>query len=111
MKVKYNYNITWGIVLVILLGFFKWSYAEKFMVTNTEDLGEGSLRWAITESNIHAGPDTILFNISDQDTNFNGTVWIIRPRTIYPALYDGWTYIDGDLRRSIRAIKILRDQI
>ncbi|NCS50618.1 MAG: hypothetical protein GPJ29_23070 [Microcystis aeruginosa BK11-02] len=36
-----------------------------YTVTNTDDDGEGSLRWAITESNNNPGTDTILFNIED----------------------------------------------
>jgi len=70
-------------------------YADTFIVTNTNDQGEGSLRWAIAESNVHAGPDTIQFNISEQDSNYNGTLWIIRPHTIYEPLYEGHTIIDG----------------
>ncbi|MCZ8191304.1 MAG: right-handed parallel beta-helix repeat-containing protein, partial [Microcystis sp. LE19-338.1B] len=36
-----------------------------YTVTNTNDDGEGSLRWAITQSNDNPGTDTILFNIED----------------------------------------------
>ncbi|TRU69655.1 MAG: hypothetical protein EWV55_20760, partial [Microcystis viridis Mv_BB_P_19951000_S69] len=36
-----------------------------YTVTNTDDDGEGSLRWAITQSNNNPGTDTILFNIGE----------------------------------------------
>ncbi|MCA2848116.1 MAG: right-handed parallel beta-helix repeat-containing protein, partial [Pseudanabaena sp. M114S2SP2A07QC] len=36
-----------------------------YTVTNTNDDGEGSLRWAITESNNNPGTDTIVFNIGE----------------------------------------------
>ncbi|TRU81763.1 MAG: hypothetical protein EWV54_23300, partial [Microcystis novacekii Mn_MB_F_20050700_S1D] len=36
-----------------------------YTVTNTNDDGEGSLRWAITQSNDNPGTDTILFNIGE----------------------------------------------
>jgi subtilase family serine protease len=34
-----------------------------YTVTNTDDSGEGSLRWAIEQANTNVGTDTILFNI------------------------------------------------
>ncbi len=50
----------------------------SYTVTNLDDDGDGSLRWAITEANNHAGQDTILFDIS-------GT---IQPLSQLPALTD-----------------------
>ncbi|MFC1502662.1 NosD domain-containing protein, partial [bacterium] len=65
------------------------------IVVNTNDSGEGSLRWAITEANNSAGQDTIVFNIPTSDTGYDGTVWWIRPETELPNLSGGGTYIDG----------------
>src|SRR5208282_5617254 len=39
------------------------AHGGTFIVTNTLDSGLGSLRWAITNANANAGPDTINFQI------------------------------------------------
>lgn len=52
-----------------------------FAVTNTNDSGAGSLRWALTQSNNTPGVDTIAFNI----TTSNKT---IRPTSPLPLVYD-----------------------
>lgn len=41
-----------------------------FIVTNTNDSGSGSLRWAIGQSNSNSGKDTIVFNIPTSDPNY-----------------------------------------
>src|SRR5262245_31626648 len=81
-----------------------------FAVTNTNDSGTGSLRWAIEQANSTPGPDTILFAIredggnafEDVDSHLRGgdaapDVFVIRPRTALPQLLDktGPTRIDG----------------
>jgi len=38
--------------------------ADTFVVTNSADSGEGTLRWAWNASNTNPGPDTIAFNLS-----------------------------------------------
>jgi hypothetical protein len=73
------------------------SHSADIVVTNTNDSGEGSLRWAIDRANSHAGPDTILFNIPDTDPGYHPVtgVWTIQPLTIFPSLSTGGTVIDG----------------
>jgi len=51
-----------------------------YTVTNTDDDGEGSLRWAITESNNNPGTDTILFNIGE------GGYYTITPLSTLPEI-------------------------
>jgi parallel beta-helix repeat protein len=51
--------------------------ALEFVVTNTTDSGEGSLRWAIDQSNNSTETATILFNIPGSGPH------IIRPQTQY----------------------------
>ena len=58
-----------------------------FTVTNTNDAGAGSLRDALTQSNNHAGVDTIAFNIS-------ASTKVIRPASPLPEVWDPAT-IDG----------------
>ncbi|HPG41938.1 MAG TPA: NosD domain-containing protein [bacterium] len=60
------------------------------LVTTTADSGAGSLRHAIEQANIKAGPDTIRFNIPDSDPNFNiiDGVWHIRPASPLPSITD-----------------------
>ncbi len=55
------------------------------IVTNTDESGDGSLRWAITEANNNPGPDTITFDIS-------GTVTLL---SNLPAFTDDSTVILG----------------
>ena len=71
--------------------------AEIWVVTNTNDSGPGSLRWAIEQANANAGPDSIVFNIPTTDPGYDsGTgVWTIQPDSALPALTDDNTIIDG----------------
>ncbi|WP_435011940.1 hypothetical protein P12x_006174 (plasmid) [Tundrisphaera lichenicola] len=82
----------------------------SFTVTNTNDGGEGSLRWAIERSNATIGRNIVRFNIrndgrnvtEDVDSHLVGgdpeaDVFVIRPLTALPALSDttGGTWILG----------------
>jgi hypothetical protein len=62
--------------------------AATFTVTTTNDSGDGSLRWAITNANANAGADIILFNIPG--TN----VQTIVPASALPPVTDS-VVIDG----------------
>ena len=70
---------------------------QGLVVTNTNDTGAGSLRQALADANSNAGPDTILFNIPQNDPGFssdNGT-WTIQPLSPLPAISDSELVIDG----------------
>jgi parallel beta-helix repeat protein len=71
-------------------------FTAEGLVTTTADSGTGSLRWAMTLANTNAGPDTIRFDIPDNDLNFDGTVWTIRPQSPLPLVSDSSTVIDGN---------------
>ncbi|NCS18204.1 MAG: hypothetical protein GPJ02_23090, partial [Microcystis aeruginosa G13-12] len=58
-----------------------------YTVTNINDDGEGSLRWAITESNNNPGTDTILFNI--EDGYYTITPLSALPEITSPVFIDG----------------------
>ena len=61
-----------------------------YTVTNTNDDGEGSLRWAITESNNNPGTDTIVFNIGEGGYYTNTiTPLSALPEITSPVLIDG----------------------
>lgn len=62
-----------------------WAYAATFTVTNLNDSGGGSLRWAIEQANTNTGPDTIDFDVS-------GT---IAPKTALPRILDDRTTVDA----------------
>ena len=82
---------------------------STFSVVNTDDVGVGSLRWAIEEANANAGPDAIAFNIPMTDANFvdvdsalpggdpEPDTFVITPLSALPDLSDtfGGTTIDG----------------
>ena len=81
--------VFFGLLMIRLL------QAEVFTVVNTNDDGEGSLRWAIEQANQSEGTNSVQFNIPDDDAGFDGSVWIIRPQTNLPTLYGGSMWIDG----------------
>jgi hypothetical protein len=61
---------------------------QNFAVTNTNDSGVGSLRWAIENANSTAGSDTVTFNIP------GAGVQTIRPLSPLPEITDA-IIIDG----------------
>jgi titin len=72
--------------------------ADTYEVTNTNDSGQGSLRWAIIEANNHPGADTIEFAIpasTDSGCDAGSGVCTIQPATALPLLSDDITTIDG----------------
>ncbi len=62
---------------------------DEILVTNTNDSGIGSFRYAITCANSNAGPDTIRFNIMGNSPH------TIFPVTQMPTIQDDYTIIDG----------------
>ncbi len=77
-----------GVLLALIVGSPGW--ADNFTVTNTDNGGKGSLRWAINRANNHLGRDRILFA-----SHLAGTT--IRPTTALPPLVDDRTLINGDI--------------
>jgi hypothetical protein len=61
------------------------AYSDTFTVSNLDDSGIGSLRWAIEQANAATGPDLIDFNVSG----------IIFPLTALPHITDDGTVIDA----------------
>ncbi len=70
-------------------------YANTFTVTNTAPSGDGSLLWAVTQTQNHLGADTVAFDIPQTDAGFTGSYWRISLISPLPALLDGGTVIDG----------------
>jgi len=65
-----GFKSIFSIVLAVLFLSSIQSSADTFVVTNLNDPGAGSLRQAITNSNLNPGPDTIEFNEGLQGTIF-----------------------------------------
>jgi len=78
--------LTFGLISIVSLFLMSaWSYADTFTVTNLNDSGDGSLRWAIGKANGYSGPDTIDFTVS-------GTISLL---SALPAITDDGTVIDA----------------
>ncbi len=76
-----------GITLIFYAGYL---YGLTFTVTNKNDLGDGSLRDAMTKANSSAGRDTINFNIPGPGPH------TIFPNSKLPILFDmSGALIDG----------------
>jgi parallel beta-helix repeat protein len=93
--ITHSIQKTWRLGVVLAAGLFSIVEADTYTVHSTADSGEGSLQWAVTQANNHAGPDTILFAIPESDPGFDGTVWRIRSTSGLPVLGDGGTAILG----------------
>ncbi|HRQ63321.1 MAG TPA: Calx-beta domain-containing protein [Xanthomonadaceae bacterium] len=76
------------VALVLAILALQPAMAATFTVTNTNDSGTGSLRWAIGQANAAAGADLIHFNISGSG------VRLIQPMSPLPAI-TGAVVIDG----------------
>lgn len=68
----------------------------KYIVSNTNDSGPGSLRQALQDADSHAGPDSVLFNIPASDPNYDALsgVWTIKPSSVFQ-LTNNATVLDG----------------
>ncbi len=69
--------------------------AGVFTVTTTNSLGDGSLMWAVEQTQTHTGADTILFALQPNDPRYDGRIWTIFVPFALPALTDDATFIDG----------------
>lgn len=93
--------VTCGVVIFMLLlglvGDVRPARAFVWTVTNTNDIGAGSLRWAIDQANFFTVPDTIAFNIPTSDAHYSGSTgrWTIHLSAPLPDLNDDETTIDG----------------
>ncbi|HEC77592.1 MAG TPA: T9SS type A sorting domain-containing protein [candidate division WOR-3 bacterium] len=83
-------------IISFIGGFFLWSVihgsaaAATYTVTNTNDTGNGSLRWAMIQANTNPGADIINFNLP------GAGVQTIYPLSQLPVLTDtAGVFIDG----------------
>lgn len=83
-----------GLFIFAVLGASP-SHSETYPVISTDSTGEGSLLWAVTQTQSHPGADTVAFNIPNSDAGFTGVYWRISLSTVLPTLTDGETLIDG----------------
>ncbi|MBN2009888.1 right-handed parallel beta-helix repeat-containing protein [candidate division KSB1 bacterium] len=70
---------------------------EGMVVTNTNNSGEGSLRWVIEQANMTPESNEITFAIPISDPGYEADIgiWRIKPATELPALEDMGMSIDG----------------
>lgn len=90
--------------LVLCLGLFSTIvFSAEFVVTHGDDSGEGSLRWAIKEANLHSGADTVRFAIPQSDPSFDSTdnFWTIVLYSTLTSVTDDSLFIDGYSQRDM----------
>jgi len=86
-------SISLIIFLTIFIVFTTTNFAtawNKFIVTNTNDAGPGSLRQAILDANARTGTDTIAFDISGAGPHTIRPTSAL-PQIIDPVVIDGYT--------------------
>ncbi len=88
------------ILLTLISLVFCFTYATNYVVTNTNDTGNGSLRTAITNclNNAGSAPHTIQFQIPTTDQGYNSStgVWTITYTDEgLPPITTGYITIDG----------------
>ena len=92
-------SLTIKIVLIvtIIISSSALVIADTFIVTNSNDSGDGSLRQAIIAARDNSGADKIIFNIPVSDSGYESDlgVWRIKPLSQYPQMWPGGTTIDG----------------
>ena len=70
----------------------------SYVVTNTLDVGEGSLRKVLTDAYLATGMVMITFQIPKTDPGFNADtgVWTIKPQSKFQSISDKHIIIDGN---------------
>src|ERR1700709_2834953 len=91
--------------ILCFLFFFSTNAAIFTVIVNTDGVGAGTFRWAITQANLTAAKDTIKFNAA----------FTITPATNYPVIsfplcIDGFSAtgaVQGALGTGTRVLKII----
>ncbi|MFH1826590.1 MAG: hypothetical protein ABH823_04810 [bacterium] len=81
-----NYFFLFGFCLFFLAGS-SLAWAATYTVTNSDDTGDNSLRWAVTEANSNDGENTIVFQAGLGTITLSSAITLSGDRT----------YIDGDI--------------
>ena len=70
---------------------------EVYVVTNTQDSGEGSLRQVLVDAYLDTGTVLVTFQIPKTDPGFNADtgVWTIKPQSKFSSITDKHIIIDG----------------
>ena len=79
------------------------SLPEEFVVINTQDTGQGSLRWAIMQANQDPGPNAINFAIPITDPGYDQAKVTFRIQVVssLPVIADDSLIIDGRTQLSV----------
>jgi len=94
LKRIYQINLFLAICLLLSIRL----HAAEFTVSNTNDSGTGSLRYAISQANTSNGPHLIRFNIPITDPSYNPQtgVWTIAPTYPFSYIMKSGVVIDGN---------------
>ena len=75
----------------LLLAVVTSTGASTFVVTNTNDSGDGSFRWALTNANANSGADSITFAIAAGAAPYTINLTSNLPPILSPVIIDGTT--------------------
>jgi titin len=103
-----KHNILQSSVVIAVLLISGWVHGENLTVTNLNDSGDGSLRWAIAQTNGNPGSDSIDFSVSGTTSPTSALPEITSDGTIIDASNAG-VVLDGTVLSSGSGLVITSD--
>ncbi len=95
-----KYRVFFGFLLSASLSIYLSSLnASTFTVTKTTGHADSTLIWALEQCQTNPGADTVNFDLSQDDPQYNSQFWTIELDGSLPTLTDDATFIDGQTQK------------